>query len=108
MAVSDVVNLSVSPNSSVGVGTSTAVRVKKLDTGKSSSILSDSVQQELIQLLIQSLLATTILTLEISRYSSGMVASGLTTGHYYVLRLIPIQSNFAETYTDLLLFHQQS
>ena len=102
MAVSDVVNLSVSPNSSVGVGTSTAVRVvRNSDTGKIfinpigfSSTGINTVADTI------SLSDHDLNTGDKVYYSSGMVASGLTTGHYYVFKVDSNTIKLAETYTD--------
>ena len=99
---SDVISLSIEPNLSVGIGTSTAVRVKRdLKTG---NILVNPIGFN------STGINTTTNTISINShnlktgdkilYASNVVASGLSTGFYYVYRVNDNTIKLSETYVD--------
>jgi hypothetical protein len=99
---SDVISLSIEPNLSVGIGTSTSVRVKRdLKTG---NILINPIG------FSSTGITTTTNSISINShnlktgdkilYSSNVVASGLSTGFYYVYRVNDNIIKLSETYTD--------
>lgn len=98
----DVINLSIEPNLSVGIGTSTSVYVKRdLTTG---NILINPIR------FSSTGINTTTSTISINShnletgdkilYSSNLVASGLSTGFYYVYKVNDNIIKLSETYVD--------
>ena len=98
----DLVNLSVKPNLSVGIGTSTSVRVSR--DSSTGHILINPIG------FSSSGINTTTSTINISshklktgdkiRYSANLVASGLSTGFYFVYKVDDNNIKLAETYID--------
>jgi hypothetical protein len=98
----DVINLSIEPNLSVGIGTSTSIYVKR-DTitgnilinpiGFSSTGINTSTNTISIN-------SHNLKTGDKVLYSSNLVASGLSTGFYYVYRINDNTIKLSETYLD--------
>jgi hypothetical protein len=98
----DVISLSIKPNLSVGIGTSTSVYVKR-DTitgnilinpiGFSSTGINTSTNTISIN-------SHNLKTGDKILYSSNVVASGLSTGLYYVYRVNDNTIKLSETYLD--------
>jgi len=102
LSSSDVISLSIEPNLSVGIGTSTGVRVKRdLITGNilinpigfSSTGINTSTNTISIN-------SHNLKTGDKILYSSNVVASGLSTGLYYVYRVNDNTIKLSETYLD--------
>jgi hypothetical protein len=98
----DVINLSIEPNLSVGIGTSTSIYVKRdLITG---SILINPIgfSSTGINTVTNtiSINSHNLKTGDKVLYSSNLVASGLTTGFYYVYRVNDNTIKLSETYVD--------
>jgi len=98
----DVISLSIEPNLSVGIGTSTGIRVKRdLITGNilinpigfSSTGINTSTNTISIN-------SHNLKTGDKILYSSNVVASGLSTGLYYVYRVNDNTIKLSETYLD--------
>ena len=99
---SDVISLNVKPNLSVGIGTSTSIYVKRdIITG---TILINPIR------FSSTGINTTTNTISINShnletgdkvlYSSNLVASGLSTGFYYVYKVNDNKIKLSETYAD--------
>jgi hypothetical protein len=102
LSVNDVVELTVNPSLSVGIGTSTAVRVSRSTvTGKLliNSIGFNSTGINTNNNTI-SLSGHKLNTGDKVYYSSSNVASGLSTGNYYVFEVDSNTIKLCETYTD--------
>lgn len=98
----DVISLSVEPNLSVGIGTSTGVRVKRdLITGNilinPIGFNSTGINTATSTISINS---HNLKTGDKILYSSNVVASGLSTGLYYVYRVNDNTIKLSETYID--------
>ena len=102
MSVNDVVELTVNPNLSVGIGTSTSVKVtRNTETGK---LLINSIGFNSTGINT----STNIITISDHQletgnkiyYSSDTVASGLSTGEYYVFKVDSNRIKLCETYLD--------
>ena len=98
----DVISLSVEPNLSVGIGTSTGVRVKRdLITGNilinPIGFSSTGINTATNTISINS---HNLKTGDKILYSSNVVASGLSTGIYYVYRVNDNTIKLSETYLD--------
>jgi hypothetical protein len=102
LSSSDVISLSIKPNLSVGIGTSTGIRVKRdLITGNilinpigfSSTGINTSTNTISIN-------SHNLKTGDKILYSSNVVASGLSTGLYYVYRVNDNTIKLSETYLD--------
>jgi hypothetical protein len=98
----DVINLFVKPNLSVGIGTSTSVKIiRDLNTdyilvnpiGFTSA--SVNVEKDLITINSHKLK-----TGDKVKYSANQVASGLTTGFYFVYKIDDDKIKLTETYND--------
>ena len=98
----DIITLNIKPNLSVGIGTSTSVKVKRdISTG---NILINPISFN------SSGINTTTDTITINShnlntgdkilYSANLVASGLSTGTYYVYKVNDNQIKLSETYVD--------
>jgi hypothetical protein len=98
----DIVNLSIKPNLSVGIGTSTSVFVKY--DGLNGKLLINPIQ------FSSSGITTLTNTITIPNhgletgdkviYSANTVASGLTTDSYFVYKIDNSKINLCETYID--------
>lgn len=102
LSSSDVISLGIEPNLSVGIGTSTAVRVKRdLITG---NILINPIGFSSIGINTAtntiSINSHNLKTGDKILYSSDVVASGLSTGLYYVYRVNDNTIKLSETYLD--------
>jgi hypothetical protein len=102
LSSSDVISLSIESNLSVGIGTSTGIRVKRdLITGNilinpigfSSTGINTSTNTISIN-------SHNLKTGDKILYSSNVVASGLSTGLYYVYRVNDNTIKLSETYID--------
>jgi hypothetical protein len=102
LSSSDVISLSIEPNLSVGIGTSTGIRVKRdLITGNilinpigfSSTGINTSTNTISIN-------SHNLKTGDKILYSSNVVASGLSTELYYVYRVNDNTIKLSETYLD--------
>jgi hypothetical protein len=98
----DVIGLSIEPNLSVGIGTSTGVRVKRdLITGNilinPIGFSSTGINTATNTISINS---HNLKTGDKILYSSNVVASGLSTGLYYVYRVNDNIIKLSETYLD--------
>ena len=102
LSSADVISLSIEPNLSVGIGTSTSIYVKRdIVTG---TVLINPIG------FSSTGINTTISTISINShnlktgdkvlYSSDLVASGLSTGFYYVYRVNDNTIKLSETYVD--------
>jgi hypothetical protein len=99
---SDVISLNVKPNLSVGIGTSISIYVKK-------DLTTDNILINPIGFSSTGINTTTN-TISINShnlktgdkvlYSSNLVASGLSTGFYYVYRVNDNTIKLSETYLD--------
>ena len=99
---SDIINLSIEPNLSVGIGTSTSIYVKRDST--TGNILINPI------VFSSTGINTTTNTISINShnlktgdkilYASNVVASGLSTGFYYVYRVNDNKIKLSETYVD--------
>jgi hypothetical protein len=98
----DVINLSIEPNLSVGIGTSTSIYVKR--DSITGNILINPIGFSSIGINT----ATNTITINSHNlktgdkvlYSSDLVASGLTTGFYYVYRVNDNTIKLSETFID--------
>ena len=104
MSVNDVVELTVNPNLSVGIGTSTSVRVSRNSaTGKllinPIGFSSTGVNTNTNTITINN---HQLDTGDKIHYSSDLVASGLSTGSYYVFKIDSNTVKLCETYKDSL------
>jgi hypothetical protein len=102
LSSSDVISLSIEPNLSVGIGTSTGIRVKRdLITGNilinPIGFSSTGINTATSTILINS---HNLKTGDKILYSSNVVASGLSTGFYYVYRINDNSIKLSETYID--------
>jgi hypothetical protein len=102
LSSSDVISLSVEPNLSVGIGTSTSIYVKRdLITGNilinPIGFSSTGINTATNSISINS---HNLKTGDKVLYSSNLVASGLTTGFYYVYRVNDNTIKLSETYVD--------
>jgi hypothetical protein len=98
----DVINLSIEPNLSVGIGTSTSIYVKRdLTTGNIliNPIGFSSTGINTVTNTI-SINSHNLKTGDKVLYSSNLVASGLSTGFYYVYRVNDNTIKLSETYVD--------
>lgn len=98
----DVISLSIEPNLSVGIGTSTGIRVKRdLITGNilinPIGFTSTGINTSTNSISINS---HNLKTGDKILYSSNLVASGLSTGFYYVYRVNDNTIKLSETYLD--------
>jgi predicted RNA-binding protein with TRAM domain len=98
----DNIKLNVKPNLSVGIGTSTSIYTKRdLITGNilinPISFNSSGINTETDTILINS---HNLKTGDKILYSSNSVASGLSTGFYYVYKINDNSIKFCETYID--------
>jgi hypothetical protein len=98
----DTIKLIVEPNLSVGIGTSTSIYTKRdLITGNilinPISFNSSGINTETDTILINS---HNLKTGDKVLYSSNSVASGLSTGFYYVYRVNDNSIKLCETYID--------
>lgn len=98
----DTIKLAVEPNLSVGIGTSTSIYTKRdLITGNilinPISFNSSGINTETDTILINS---HNLKTGDKVLYSSNSVASGLSTGFYYVYRVNDNSIKLCETYID--------
>jgi hypothetical protein len=98
----DVISLNVEPNLSVGIGTSTGIRVKRdLITGNilinPIGFTSTGINTSTNSISINS---HNLKTGDKILYSSNVVASGLSTGLYYVYRVNDNTIKLSETYLD--------
>jgi hypothetical protein len=98
----DNIKLNVEPNLSVGIGTSTSIYTKRdLITGNilinPISFNSSGINTETDTILINS---HNLKTGDKVLYSSNSVASGLSTGFYYVYRINDNLIKLCETYID--------
>jgi hypothetical protein len=98
----DVINLSVEPNLSVGIGTSTSIYVKR-DTITDNILINpigfSSTGINTVTNTI-SINSHNLKTGDKVLYSSNLVASGLSTGFYYVYRVNDNTIKLSETYVD--------
>jgi hypothetical protein len=98
----DVISLSIEPNLSVGIGTSTSIYIKR-------DLITDNILINPIG-FSSTAINTTTNTISINShnlktgdkvlYSSNLVASGLSTGFYYVYRVNENIIKLSETYVD--------
>ena len=98
----DVISLSIEPNLSVGIGTSASIYVKRdLTTGDIliNPIGFSSTGINTITNTI-SINSHNLKTGDKVLYSSNLVASGLSTGFYYVYRVNDNTIKLSETYVD--------
>jgi hypothetical protein len=98
----DVISLSIEPNLSVGIGTSASIYVKRdLTTGNIliNPIGFSSTGINTITNTI-SINSHNLKTGDKVLYSSNLVASGLSTGFYYVYRVNDNTIKLSETYVD--------
>jgi hypothetical protein len=98
----DVISLSVEPNLSVGIGTSTSIYVKRdLTTGNilinPIGFTSTGINTSTNSISINS---HNLKTGDKILYSSNVAASGLSTGLYYVYRVNDNTIKLSETYLD--------
>ena len=98
----DVISLNVEPNLSVGIGTSTGIRVRRdLITGNilinPIGFTSTGINTSTNSISINS---HNLKTGDKILYSSNVVASGLSTGLYYVYRVNDNTIKLSETYLD--------
>ncbi|MEY3470455.1 MAG: Prochlorococcus phage, partial [Actinomycetota bacterium] len=101
----DTIGLVINPNLSVGIGTSTSIKVKR--DANTGYILIDTIQFN------SSGINTETNTITISqhnlntgdkvKYSANTVASGLTTGFYYVYKVDNDKIKLSETFIDSAL-----
>ena len=102
LSSSDIINLSIEPNLSVGIGTSTSIYVKRdLITG---NILINPIQFSStgINTITNtiSINSHNLKTGDKILYSANLIASGLSTGFYYVYRVNDNTIKLSETYVD--------
>jgi hypothetical protein len=99
----DVIKLTVNPNTSVGIGTSIAVRIKFNDIFKKLLVNPINIASSSID--IQS----NIITIPSHNYNTGdsvfynsadTIATGLQTGRYFVCRIDDNNIKLSETYYD--------
>ena len=104
MSVNDTVELVVKPNLSVGIGTSTAVRIARNTTTGNLLINPIGFNSTGINTNNNSITLNNheLNTGDKIYYSSDSVASGLSTGHYYVFKVDSNTIKLSETYTDSL------
>jgi hypothetical protein len=101
----DIVNLSVKPNLSVGIGTSTFIKViRDLNTNfiliNPIGITSANID---IEKNIININDHGLKTGDKVKYSANQVASGLTTGFYFVYKVDDNNIKLSETYNDSAL-----
>jgi hypothetical protein len=98
----DFINLSIEPNLSVGIGTSTSIYVKR-DTITGNILINpigfSSTGINTVTNTI-SINSHNLKTGDKILYSSNLVASGLSTGFYYVYRINDNTIKLSETYLD--------
>ena len=103
MSVGDVVDLSLTSNLSVGIGTSTAVRISRNE----NRILVNPIGFNSTGVNT----TTSILTINEHGFESGdkvyysadLVSSGISTGDYYVSRVDSNNIRLSDTYSDSIL-----
>jgi hypothetical protein len=102
LSSADVISLSIEPNLSVGIGTSTSIYVKRdaitgivliNPIGFSSTGINTTTNTISIN-------SHNLKTGDKILYSSNLVASGLSTGFYYVYRVNDNTIKLSETYVD--------
>jgi hypothetical protein len=98
----DIISLNIEPNLSVGIGDSTSIYVKRdLITG---NILINPIQFSSTGINTEtdtiSINSHNLKTGDKVLYSSNLVASGLSTGFYYVYRVNDNTIKLSETYSD--------
>ena len=102
LSVNDFVELTVNPSLSVGIGTSTAVRVSR--SAITERLLINSIGFSSTGINTNNSTITLnnhkLNTGDKVYYSSQNVASGLTTGNYYVFEVDSNTIKLCETYTD--------
>lgn len=98
----DVINLSVEPNLSVGIGTSTSIYVKRNTITGNILINPIGFSSTGINTVTNtiSINSHNLKTGDKILYSSNLVASGLSTGFYYVYRVNDNTIKLSETYVD--------
>lgn len=99
---SDIINLSIEPNLSVGIGTSTSIYVKR-DTITGNILINpigfSSTGINTVTNTI-SINSHNLKSGDKILYSSNVVASGLSTGFYYVYKVNDNLIKLSETYAD--------
>ena len=98
----DSITLSINPNLSVGVGTSTAVKVTRdISTGypliNNIGFSSSGINTSTNTITLNS---HKLKTGDKVKYSANLVASGLSTGFYFVYKVDDNNIKLAETYID--------
>jgi hypothetical protein len=98
----DIITLNIEPNLSVGIGTSTAVKVKRdVTTGNilinPIAFSSTGINTATDTITINS---HNLTTGDKITYSANLVASGLSTGVYYVYKVNDNEIKLSETYID--------
>jgi hypothetical protein len=98
----DVINLSIEPNLSVGIGTSTSIYVKRDSITGNILINPIGFSSTGINTVTNtiSINSHNLKTGDKVLYSSNLVASGLSTGFYYVYRVNDNTIKLSETYVD--------
>jgi hypothetical protein len=98
----DVISLSIEPNLSVGIGTSTSIYVKRDLTTDNVLINPIGFNSTGISTITNtiSINSHNLKTGDKVLYSSNLVASGLSTGFYYVYRVNDNTIKLSETYID--------
>jgi hypothetical protein len=98
----DNVNLTVKPNLSVGIGTSTAIRISKDSVTNFILVNPIGFNSTGINTTTNEITLTShqLNTGDKVKYSANMVASGLETGFYYVYKVDNNKIKLSETYID--------
>jgi hypothetical protein len=98
----DVISLSIEPNLSVGIGTSTSIYVKRDSTTGNILINPIGFSSSGINTITNtiSINSHNLKTGDKVLYSSNLVASGLSTGFYYVYRVNDNSIKLSQTYID--------
>ena len=98
----DVINLTVKPNLSVGIGTSTSIRVLKDE--QTGSLLINPIGFSSIgintALNTINIPAHRLNTGDKIKYDSNLIASGLSTGFYFVYKVDDNNIKLSETFID--------
>ena len=98
----DIINLSIKPNLSVGIGTSTSISVKR-DTTTGNILInpigfnSTGINTSTSRITINS---HNLNTGDKVLYSANIIASGLSTGAYYIYKIDDNTIKLSETYSD--------
>ena len=98
----DLINLTVNPNQSVGIGTSTAISVKYNQSRDLVIINPVGFSSESVDILNNKITITShgLKTGDKVFYDANLVSSGLGTGDYFVYRIDNNNIQLTETYSD--------